>query len=99
MQNSLQIKQYQNNILTNILSSQFVYSSLDQKCELKGQELIIKNKKTKKIHYLYLFLTTNERPYAKKYYISQKNTSKKTRLTKTKSKSVTWKVSIKKNKF
>ncbi len=72
MQNTLQIKQYQNNILTNILSSQFVYSSLNQKCELKRQELIIKNKKTKKIHYLYLFLTTNERPYVKKIYISQK---------------------------
>lgn len=99
MQNFSQIKQYENKILTNILSSQFVYSSVNQKCELKEQELIIQNKKTKKIHYLYLFLTTNKRPYAKKYYISQKNSNKKTRVVKPKSKAVTWSVGIKKNKF
>jgi hypothetical protein len=89
MQNFSQIKQYKNTILTNILSSQFVYSSVGQKCELKKQELIIQSKKTKKIHYLYLFLTTNKRPYAKKYYISQKNSSKKNHGIKTKSKAVT----------
>ncbi len=99
MQNFSQIKQYENKILTNILSSQFVYSSVNQKCELKEQELIIQNKKTKKIHYLYLFLTTNKRPYAKKYYISQKNSNKKTRVVKPKSKAVTWSVGIKNNKF
>jgi len=89
MQNFSQIKQYQSQILSNILSSQFVYSQLSEKCELKKQELLIQNKKTKKIHYLYLFLTTKKRPYAKKYYISQKNSNKKNPLVKTKSKSVT----------
>ena len=99
MQKLSQIKQYKSTILANILSSQFVYSSVNQKCELKKQELIIQNKKTKKIHYLYLFLTANKRPYAKKYYVSPKNLSKKTRVLKTKSKSVTWRVDIKKNNF
>ena len=99
MQNSSQIKQYNNLIFSNILSSQFVYSALNQKCGLKKQELIIQNKKTKKIHYLYLFLTTNKRPYAKKYYLSQKNANKKNRVVKTKSKAVTWKVEIQSKDF
>ena len=99
MSNFSQIKQYKKKILTHILSSQFVYSSVDQKCELKKQELIIQNKKTKKIHYLYLFLTTNQKPYAKKYYISPKNFGKKPRTMKISSKAVIWKVSIKNNKF
>jgi len=89
MQNFSQIKQYKNMILSNILSSQFVYSTIQQKCELKKQELRIQNKKTKKIHYLYLFLTTKKRPYAKKYYIFSKNSNKKNRVVKTKSKAVT----------
>jgi hypothetical protein len=89
MHNFYQIQQYKNKILANILSSQFVYSSVNQKCELKKQELIIQNKKTKKIHYLYLFLTSGKRPYAKKYYVFTKNISKKTRTVKTKSKAVT----------
>ena len=93
------MKQYQNMVWSNILSSQFVYSALNQKCELKKQELIIQSKKTKKIHYLYLFLTTNKRPYAKKYYVSQKNSNKKNRVVKTKSKAVTWKVEIQPKKF
>ena len=99
MQSFSQIKQYQNLILSNILSSQFVYSALNQKCELKKQELLIQSKKTKKIHYLYLFLTTNKRPYAKKYYVSQKNSNKKNRVVKTRSKAVTWKVEIQPKKF
>ena len=99
MQNYSQIKQYQSMILTNILSSQFVYSSVNQKCELKKQELLIQNKKTKKIHYLYLFLTANKRPYAKKYYASSKNLNQKNNTVKTKAKSMLWKVIIKKNRF
>ena len=99
MQSYSQIKQYQKLILSHILSSQFVYSKLNEKCELKEQQLIIQNKKTKKIHYLYLFLTTKKKPYAKKYYISTKNVNKKNRLVKPKAKAVTWKVQIKKNKF
>ena len=94
MQNFSQLKQYQNQLLSHILSSQFVYSTTNQKCELKKQELIIQNKKTRKIHYLYLFLTTKKKPYAKKYYIATKNSQKKNRLAKTKSKAVTWKVGI-----
>lgn len=94
MLNSLQLKQYQNTTLTNILSSQFVYSSINEKCEIKKQELIIENKKNKKIYYLYLFLTTNKRPYVKQQYIVSKN-MKKT-AAKPKIKSITWKVEVKK---
>lgn len=88
MLNISQIKQYQNAILTNMLSSQFVYEEISQKCELKGQKFLIHNKKIKKIHYLYLFLTTNSRPYLKKYYALSKNSSQNTK-TKSKAKSVT----------
>jgi hypothetical protein len=89
MQNLTQIKQYQNQIFSNILSSQFVYSAISQKCEFKSQQLIIQQKKTKKIHYLYLFLTTKKKPYAKKGYIFSKNLKKKTQAIKTQSKAVT----------
>ena len=99
MQNFSQIKQYQKKIFENILSSQFLYSSINQKCHLKEQELILQNKKTKKIHYLYLFLTASKKPYAKKYDVSPKNSSKKTRTLKTKSKAVIWQVNISKQKF
>ena len=99
MNNLSQLKQYQNTILTNILSSQFIYSSVNQKCELKKQELIIQHKKNKKIHYLYLFLTANKRPYAKKYYISSKTMNKTGSITKTKSKAITWRVEIRKRNF
>ena len=97
MLNSLQLKQYQNTILTNILSSQFVYSHLNQKCEVKKQELIIENKKNKKLYYLYLFLTAKKRPYVKHQYIISKNMKKN--ITKPKPKSIIWKVEIKKKKF
>lgn len=92
-----QIKQYKNKILTNVLSSQFIYSSIHQKCELKKQELIIQSKKKKKIHYLYLFLTANKRPFAKKHYTFSKNLTKKNSSGKLKS--IDWHVEIKKDKF
>lgn len=94
MLNSLQLQQYQKTILTNILSSQFVYSSINEKCEIKKQELIIENKKNRKIFYLYLFLTANKRPYVKPQHIVSKN-MKKT-AAKPKIKSITWKVEVKK---
>lgn len=81
-----------------MLSSQFVYEKISQKCELKSQKFIIHNKKIKKIHYLYLFLTTNRRPYLKKYYSFSKNSSNNSK-TKTKAKSITWGVSIKNVRF
>ena len=99
MKNFSQIKQYKKTILSNILSSQFVYFSPNQKCELKNQELLIQNKKTKKIHYLYLFLTANKKPYAKKSYASLKNLKKKSSGLKPKSRAMIWKVKIKASKF
>jgi hypothetical protein len=85
--NNSQIQQYQNAILTNMLSSQFVYENISQKCELKSQKLLIQSKKIKKIHYAYLFLTTNRRPYLKKSYTLAKNSNKNSK-TKNKAKSV-----------
>jgi hypothetical protein len=67
---ALQLKQYTDKTLTNILSSQFIYSSVQEKPQLKKQQLIIHSQQQKKTHYLYLFLTTKQRPYAKKYYPS-----------------------------
>ena len=99
MLNSLQIQQYQKTVFTQILSSQFVYSCINEKCELKKQTLIIENKKMKKLYYLYLFLLTKKKPYVKKQYLVAKNFNKKNSLTKPKTKSVTWKVEIKNSKF
>lgn len=81
-----------------MLSSQFVYANINQKCELKSQKFLIHNKKIKKIHYLYLFLTSNHKPYLKKYYNFSKNSSQNNQI-KTKAKFITWGVSIKNIKF
>lgn len=97
MQNSWQIKQYQNTIWTHIWSSQFVSSHLNEKCEIKKQELIIENKKNRKVYYLYLFLTAQKKPYVLQQYILTKNMKKNT--TKPKIKSMTWKVDVKKRFF
>lgn len=99
LKKSLQIKKYQNKILTSFLSSQFIYSCVTQKCELKKQQLIIKNKKTKKIYYFYLFLTTKKRPYIKKYYTLSNTSKKKSSVSKTKTRMTKWKVEIKKNQL
>ena len=95
MWNSLQLKQYQNTTLTNIFSSQFVYARINEKCEIKKQELIIENKKNRKIYYLYLFLTAKKKPYVQQQSIVTKNMKKN--LNKPKIKSITWKVDVKKN--
>ena len=97
MSSNLQLKQYQNTIWTNILSSQFVYTNPNQKCELKKQALVIEKKKKKNIYYLYLFLITNKKPYVKKRYIVSKNLKKNT--TKTRSAGIKWKVEIQKKYF
>lgn len=97
MWNSIQIKQYQKTILTQILSSQFVYSKINEKCELKAHEISIEKKKKKKFYYLYLFLTTKQKPYVKEQYIVSKNLNKKNSLTRTKIRSVKWKVAIPKS--
>jgi hypothetical protein len=96
---SLQLKQYTNKVLTNVLSSQFVYSSIQEHPQLKKQQLIINSKKRKKTHYLYLFLMTTKRPYAKKYYIGWKSSSQKQNLVQSKPKTVSWHVEIPTNKI
>ena len=97
MLNTVQINQYQKTILTHILSSQFVYSSLNEKCELKSHALSIEKKRKKKIYYLYLFLTTKQKPYVKEQHIVSKNLNKKNNLVRAKIRSVKWKVEIKKS--
>jgi hypothetical protein len=67
---ALQLKQYTEKTLTHILSSHFIYSSIQEKPQLKKQQIFIQSPQQKKAHYLYLFLTTKQRPYAKKYYPS-----------------------------
>ena len=88
LKKNLQIKKYQNKILTSFLSSQFIYSCINQKCELKKQQLIIKNKRNKKLYYFYLFLTTKKRPYIKKYYSLSKTSGKKSSVSKTKTRMI-----------
>ena len=48
------LKQYQNLIFKNILSSQFVYSTPQDITQLKRVRINIHTKKNKKIHYFYL---------------------------------------------
>lgn len=96
---ALQLKQYSNKILTNLLSSQFVYVSTQEKPELKKQQLLIQAKQRKKTHYLYLFLTTQQKPYAKKYYASWKSASQRLNAIKSKPKAVSWQIHLPKSKF
>ena len=91
---ALQLKQYTNKTLTHILSSQFIYQSIQEVPQLKKQELIIQTKKRKKTHFLYLFLTVKKRPYVKKYYTSWKMSSQKQSLLQSKPKNISWKVEI-----
>lgn len=84
----MQIEQYQKTILTHILTSQFVYSKPEEKCELTSHELSIEKKKKKKFYYLYLFLTTKKKPYVKEQQIISKNLNKKNNLTRVKVRSV-----------
>jgi hypothetical protein len=96
---ALQLKQYTDKTLTNILSSQFIYSSVQEKPQLKKQQLIIHSPQQKKTHYLYLFLTAKQKPYARKYYSSWKSASQKLNAIKSKSKSVSCGVHFSKNTF
>lgn len=96
MHKTLQIKQYNKRILSYISTSQFLQTGLYQRSRFKKKKLIIQNKRTKKTHFLYLFLTTKKKPFAKKQYLSTKNLSQKTRPIKAKSKAVFWQTDIKK---
>ena len=66
MLNSMQIKQYQKAILTNIFNSQFVYSQINEKCVLKKQALVIEKKK-KKTYILFIsFFNSKSKALRKK---------------------------------
>lgn len=96
---ALQLKQYTEKTLTHILSSQFIYSSIQEKPQLKKQQIFIQSSQQKKAHYLYLFLTTKQRPYAKKYYPSWKSASQKLNWVKSKPKSVSCQICFSKKTF
>jgi len=94
------LKQYQNLIFKNILSSQFVYSTQQDITQLKRVRINIHTKKNKKIHYFYLWLLTGQIPYLRKFHSSTKKGSINPLLrTKAKNHSLQVAVQPKKNLF
>jgi len=67
---NLALEQYQKTIFTNIFTSNFVYSNIQEIPRVRRLRLNIKTKKSKKVHSLYLFLLTGQIPYIRKFYPS-----------------------------
>ena len=66
---------YVRGTLSHLFASQFLPSHPDSILQLKRLYFIIQTKKTKKIHYLYLWLLTGQQPHSAKFNSSWKNTS------------------------
>lgn len=92
----LQFVQYNFSILTNILSSQFVYTDFDMLPRLKKLSVSIQVKGSKKTHFWYLSLLTNQKPYVEKFHPSWKTRAQKTHFASLKTKSMWWKLNIRK---
>lgn len=69
------LRQYQKTGLTQIFTSNFVYSNLENIPRVRRLRLNVETKKSKKAHSLYLFLLTGQIPYTKKFYPSWKNST------------------------
>ena len=85
VQKNANLNAYVRGTLTNLFASQFLPSNPDSVLQLKRLYLIIQTKKTKKIHYFYLWLLTGQQPHSAKFNFSWKNTSAN-QLVKTKAK-------------
>jgi hypothetical protein len=99
MLKTLQFKQYNSSILTNVLTSQFIYSNPNRIACLKKLSISIQIKGSKATHFWYLTLLTNQKPYIKKYHLSWKSRAQKKKLIKPYAKTTFWTVNIKKNFF
>jgi hypothetical protein len=77
---NLALEQYQKTIFTNIFTSNFVYSNIQEIPRVRRLRLNIKTKKSKKVHSLYLFLLTGQIPYIRKFYPSWKNSNSQASL-------------------
>lgn len=84
IQNKVRLKKYTNSILTNLLSSQFIYNDLNLLPRIQAIWVQIQSKRRKNVYFFFLWLLTNQRPYAHKFNRSQKTFVNS--LTKTKPK-------------
>lgn len=74
-QKNANLNTYVQGTLNHLFASQFLPSNPDSILKLKQFSLIIQTKKTKKIHYFYLWLLTGQQPHSAKFNFSQKNTA------------------------
>jgi len=74
-QKTLSLNSYKSWTLSNLFTSQFIHSTYNDLLFLKKVNLIIHTRKNKKIHYFYLWLLTRQHPYAKKFFLAEKNIS------------------------
>jgi hypothetical protein len=72
VQNKVRLKKYTNSILKNLLSSQFVYNDLNLLPRIQAIRIQIQSKRRKNVYFFFLWLLTNQRPYARKFNRSQK---------------------------
>jgi len=93
---NLQFKQSNFSILTNILSSQFIYTSPNKIPYLKKISVLIQALSPKKTHFWYLVLLTHHKPYVKTFRFSWKIRAQKVAFMKPKTKLTAWKIDIKK---
>jgi len=70
VQKNANLNAYVRGTLTNLFASQFLPSNPDSVLQLKRLYLIIQTKKTKKIHYFYLWLLTGQQPHSAKFNLS-----------------------------
>jgi hypothetical protein len=84
----LQFKQYNKGLLTNVISSQFVYKNPNVLPVLNKVFTTIKAKHFKKIHFWYLSLLTNQKPYIKEIGIQKSKHIEKTLVLKSKARAV-----------
>lgn len=94
----LGLKQYQRTILPNVLTSQFLYSRLQDVPRIKRLRLNIQTKKSKNIHFLYLWLFTGKKPHSRKFNPSWKH-SISNPLLKTKAKASRLQVAVRRKKI
>jgi len=94
----LQFKQYNSTLLTNILSSHFVYRNYEKLPQLEIISLSISTRNLKKIHFWYLYLVSMQKPRIKKFHFSWKVHIQKSNIIQPKKKSIIWEECIKKKK-
>lgn len=98
IQKNANLNAYVGGTLNHVLTSQFLLFNINSLLRLKRVSFQIQTKKHKKIHYLYLWLLTGQKPHSAKFNVSLKNTSPNN-LVKTKAKRQRVQVSLLKRHY